>query len=58
MNNKYSLQFLIKADYNLDQEFYIHQTLLTDYFALGVDLLAISDEISDPRDAKTNKVNF
>jgi hypothetical protein len=48
--NKYSVQFLVKSDYVADQQFYITQTLLTDFFAIGVDVLRVSDEIGDPQD--------
>ena len=48
--NRYSLQLLVKSAYVEHQEFYLSQTLLTDSFGLGVDILRISDEISDPQD--------
>ena len=55
--NKYSLQFLIKSDYQPDQQFYVTQTLLSDFFAVGIDVLKISDEISDPQDRHSDKLN-
>lgn len=53
--NKYSLQFLIKSDYQPDQQFYVTQTLLSDFFAVGIDVLKISDEISDPQDRDSDQ---
>ena len=48
--NRYSLQLLVKSVYAENQEFYLSQSLLTDSYGLGVDILRISDEISDPQD--------
>jgi hypothetical protein len=58
--NKYSIQFLIKCDYQPEQQFYVTQTLLSDFFAVGIDMLKISDEISDPqdRDSEQNESNL
>ena len=47
---RYSLQFLVKSAYADGQEFFISQSLLTDNYGIGVDVLRISDEISDPQD--------
>ncbi len=56
--NKYSVQLLVKAQYRPEQTFFITQTLLTDNYAVGIDALKVSNEISDPQDRDSVEQNI
>lgn len=56
-SNKYSLELFVKAKYESGQEFFVEQCLTSDSYALGIDLLNINDEISDPLNDNSNNNN-
>lgn len=56
-DNKYSLELFVKAPYEPGQEFYVEQCLTSDSYAVGVDLINISDEISDPQNNNNDENN-
>ena len=48
--NKYSLQFLVNSKYYDKQNFFVKIQLLSSIYAVGIESLKLSDEISDPQD--------
>jgi hypothetical protein len=58
-DSKYSVELSVKNSFvnESEQKFYVSQTLQSDNFAVGIDALKISNEISDPQ-GRLNQDNF
>ena len=54
--NKYSIELLVDAtQYASGQEYFVEQCLLSDVYVVGIDVLHIYNEISDPLEKLDNK---